>query len=199
MPSEKQYFVVELTEQLAEHRDLPPDEVRPMAVELVSEAVDLRPDPAAIGSGYDLVHESNGDVVSRKPSNVDVQIDFETGLLVLSELSAFASGDPVAVGSALAGLSAIVVGEGTITLSEESACVYAIAAEHWELGSPFAQAALIETVVDETTDRDEIESLSPAAIKDALDELETVGCLSRRSDNEATRVVLEERCTEYWD
>lgn len=199
MPSEKQYLVAELTEQLAEQRDLPADEVRPMAAEIVSEAVDLRPDPTAIGSGYDLVHESDGDVVSQKPSNVDVSLNFKTGLLVLSEMSAFASGDPVTVGSALAGLSAIIVTDGTVTLSEESACVYAIAAENWDLGSPFSQAALIEAVVDETTDRDDIGSLSPAAIKEALDELETVGCLSRWTDNGATCVALEERCIEYWD
>lgn len=199
MSPEERHLVAQLAEYLAKHTDLPPAQCHVTAAELLSEAVDLRPDPGALGGGYDLIHESDGDVVSRKPSNVDVRVDFETGLLVLSELGTVASGDPAAIGSALAGLGALVVADGTITLSEESACVYAIAADRWELGTEFSQAALIETVIDETTELDDTESLSRTAITDALDELETVGCLSRFSDGDQTRVVLEERCIEYWD
>ena len=128
-----------------------------------------------------------------------MRVDFETGLLGRSELGTLAAGDPAAIVSGLAGLGALVVADGTITFAEESACVYAIAADRWELGTEFSRAELIETVVDETTELDDTESLSRTAITDALDELETVGCLSRFSDGDQTRVVLEERCIEYWD
>jgi hypothetical protein len=134
---------------------------------------------------------------SRKPSNIKVEFDIETGFEILAQ-SGYLSGEPSGIFAAVSALCALVSRKTKIDLEPETGFVYWIAYENqhdpWEI----PKQELVELASEKSESMAVHFDLTEDEVEHRIRRLCNINSFDKEYRHEKVYLILKERCSSDW-
>jgi len=140
---------------------------------------------------------SEFDSHSRKPTNIDVELDIETAFTVLAQ-SGHLTGDPTGAFAAVSSLCALVSRKTKIDLEPETGFVYWVAYDNQKGAWEVPKQDLIDLAVEKSTQMDVHFELTEDEVNARITRLCDINSFQREHKNGEVYLVLRERCSSDW-
>ncbi|MFC6907003.1 hypothetical protein [Halalkalicoccus tibetensis] len=194
MEREKELIIQHITDEIVDKTEISESDLRLDIERIVDNAINVNK-----STPIEHVMTKPSRSSSRKPRNINIELDISDAFNLLAESSILQSESPeIIMGTTLGLLCSTVAEKAKVTLSDEAGFVYWVAYENHDLWE-IPKRELITKSVEKTDNIRARIHLNEQKTTDAIDELIRKECITIEENGQDPIILrLRERCTSNW-